>query len=57
MLPSKLNLIGRTDEDILREFQVLLMKTKTEKVTQEQKENWNGDINGWVNWLETLREK
>lgn len=63
MLPSKLNLIGRDLEDINREFKVLLVKIQSGLPQTEDKElqkqivdSWNGDINGWINWLNSLKK-
>ena len=63
MLPSKLNLIGRDLEDINREFQVLLGKiqsglpqTEDKKLQKQIVDSWNGDINGWINWLNSLKK-
>lgn len=57
MRDSRLNLIGRDLDDINREFQVLLIKIKanTEKDDVEKK-HWNMDLDGWINWLESLKK-
>ena len=66
MLPSKLNLIGRDLENVNREFQVLLMKLKggyaikdygDKDLERQIKESWNSDLNGWINWFESLKIK
>jgi len=63
LLPSKLDLIGRDLEDINREFQVLLVKiqsglpqTEDKKLQKQIVDSWNGDINGWINWLNSLKK-
>ena len=63
MLPSKLNLIGRDLDDINREFQVLLVKIKAGTPKTDDKnlekqivESWNTDLNGWINWFESLKK-
>lgn len=63
MLPSKLNLIGRDLDDINREFQVLLVKIKAGRPNTDDKnlekqiiESWNTDLNGWINWFESLKK-
>lgn len=60
MRKSNLNLIGRDTADINREFQLLLNKINagyTEKVCDNEqiKQHWNSDIDGWINWLESLK--
>lgn len=62
MLPTKLHLIGRPADDVHREFEIFLRKTKREYpagTTDETKrkidENFNEDINGFINWFESLR--
>lgn len=64
MRPSKLNLIGRDNKDILREFQVLLMKiergvpeSNDKDFEKVYKEAFNSDIDGWLNWLESIKIK
>ena len=62
MRESKLNLIGRDLNDINREFQMLLAKITagySEKCCDDEqiKKHWNGDIDGWINWLESLKVK
>ena len=64
MLPSKLNLIGRDLDNVNREFQVLLMKLKSGyaikdygDLEKQVKESWNNDLNGWINWFESLKIK
>lgn len=58
MLPSKLNLEGRTLEDIQREFNAFLLRLKSmENETNEQRiAVFNGDVNGWINWLNSVRK-
>ena len=63
MLPSKLDLIGRDLEDINREFQVLLTKIKAGTPKTDDKElqkqiitHWNEDLNGWINWINSLKK-
>lgn len=63
MLPTKLNLIGRELDDIQREFTVLLTRIQAgtpANATPEQVEKlnkaWNEDLNGWVNWVNSLRK-
>ena len=60
MRESKMNLIGRETNDINREFQHLLNKINEgypSKISNNQqiKEHWNSDIDGWINWLESLK--
>ena len=63
MLPSKFDLTGRTLKDIDREFQTLLLtleagvvpKNATEEQKQQTIDSFNDDINGWINWLESLK--
>lgn len=60
MRKSKLNLIGRDLDDINREFYSLLIKIKAgyaEKYCDDPqiKEHWNTDLDGWINWLESLK--
>lgn len=62
MRESKLNLIGRDLNDINREFQMLLAKIVAkypEKYCDDEqiKKHWNTDLDGWVNWLESLKVK
>lgn len=62
MRESKLNLIGRETNDIRREFQHLLNKIDSNypsKIGDDQqiKDHWNSDIDGWINWLESLKVK
>lgn len=62
MRESKLNLIGRSLEDINREFQSLLIKITArypEKYGNDEqiKEHWNTDLDGWINWLESIKIK
>lgn len=62
MRESKLNLIGRETNDISREFQHLLNKINADypsKISDDQqiKDHWNSDIDGWINWLESLKVK
>lgn len=62
MRKSKLNLIGRETNDISREFQHLLNKINADypsKISDDQqiKDHWNSDIDGWINWLESLKVK
>lgn len=64
MRPSKLNLIGRDNKDILREFQVLLAKiergipkSSDKDFEKVYKEAFNSDIDGWINWLESIKIK
>lgn len=62
MRESKLDLIGRDLADINREFQSLLIKITAkypEKYCNDPqiKEHWNTDIDGWINWLESLKVK
>ena len=66
MRKSYLNLIGRDLDDINREFQFLLIKIQAdypnknygdENLQKQILEHWNSDIDGWVNWLESLKYK
>ena len=62
MRESKLYLIGRDLNDINREFQMLLAKIVAqypEKYRDDPqiKKHWNTDIDGWINWLESLKVK
>lgn len=66
MRKSYLNLIGRPLDDVNREFQVLLIKLKggyiikdyEDKELQKQIiERWNTDLDGWINWFESLKKK
>ena len=62
MRKSYLNLIGRPLDDVNREFQMLLVKITAkypEKYSSDEqiKEHWNMDIDGWLNWFESLKIK
>lgn len=66
MRKSYLNLIGRPLDDVNREFQVLLLKLKggyvikdygDENLQKQVVERWNTDLDGWINWLESLKKK
>jgi hypothetical protein len=62
MRESKLNLIGRDLNDINREFQMLLTKISADYAQkycndEQIKKHWNSDLDGWVNWLESLKVK
>lgn len=63
MLPSRLDLIGRPLGDVEREFKTLLLTLEADvvpkDVTDEQRKQiisaFNDDLNGWINWLESLK--
>ena len=64
MRKSYLNLIGRDLDDINREFQVLLVKiqaglpkTANEEDSEIIKKAFNKDVDGWINWLESIKYK
>lgn len=64
MRKSNLNLIGRDMNDINREFQVLLVKIEAGlpkgtdgKESEKIKKAFNADIDGWINWFESLKYK
>ncbi len=59
MLPSKLDLSGRDLDDVKREFYCLLMHIQTNEkreMSKEEIEHWNGNMNGWINWFESLKK-
>lgn len=58
MRKSNLNLIGRDLNDINREFQVLLNRIEKGLPDEEKiKKAFNADIDGWINWFESLKYK
>ena len=59
MLPSKLDLTGRDLQDVKREFHYLLMHIEANEkreMTKEEIEHWNSDMNGWINWFDSLKK-
>lgn len=59
MLPSKLDLSGRDLQDVKREFLYLLMHIEANEkrdMSKEEVEHWNTDMNGWINWFESLKK-
>ena len=57
MLERKLKLIGRTPDDIAKEFNILLMRLNRKDLAPEEKKHIAGDINGFINWLNSEKEK
>lgn len=59
MLPSKLDLTGRDLKSIQKEFSsfcIYLQAHEKRELTKEEIEHFNGDINGWINWFESLKK-
>lgn len=57
MLESKLNLIGRDTESVLKEIQIVIMRLSRENLSPEERKHIAGDINGVINWFENEKEK
>ena len=66
MKDSKLILIGRSLDDIDREFQVLLNKMRNgyhvreyqdKNLEKQIHEAWNSDLDGWINFFESIKIK
>jgi len=56
-LESKLDLTIKPLDDIEREFHLLISQLKKEEeMDAKQKAHFNQDLNGWVNWINSIRK-
>jgi len=60
-LESKLDLTIKPLDDIEREFHLLInqlkkAETNSEDMDAKQKAHFNQDLNGWVNWINSIRK-
>lgn len=60
-LESKLDLTIKPLDDIEREFHLLINQLKKKETTSEemdakQNAHFNQDLNGWINWINSIRK-